>query len=119
MADAEVGDFLSRRELCALALLAGSTPALLPLAEAAVMAVDDQVRTAGRARRARSGSQPRGFWSRSCRISAWHQFRPRSDGPGFPANAAVGRTLELTLRYCGMPHAREFGDPAQYTLAFG
>jgi hypothetical protein len=119
-ADALVGELqLTAAEMCAVALLAGCQPAVLPVVHAAVLAVGDHGRIAGR----QELLDPEA--SRAVLVNGPARSRLGVNsglglmGPGFPTNATIGRALQLILRYCGMGHATQFGEPSQYALAFG
>src|SRR5262249_33502148 len=106
-------------EVCAIGMLAGGSPDLMPAVVGAVTAVAQQCRVIGPAR-ALDPESARAVFLNGPAIAALDvNVGLGAMGPGFPANAALGRAVQLTLRYCGMAHARQFGDPAQYALGFG
>jgi hypothetical protein len=110
---------ITTAELCALALLAGCRPLLLPAVLGAVLAVDDHLAVVGRVRALDPEASRAVFLNGSARERLGVNSGLGLMGPGFPSNATIGRALQLALRYCGMGRSRQFGDPAQYTLAFG
>ena len=110
---------ITAAELCAVALLAGCRPLLLPAVLGAVRDVDDHLAAVGRERALDPEASRAVFLNGPARERLGINSGLGLMGPGFPANATIGRALQLALRYCGMGRARQFGDPAQYTLAFG
>jgi hypothetical protein len=106
-------------DVCSLSLLAGCAEEHLPVVVAAVQALDAMVGRSGfdtvldpEAQQAIIVNGPiRQALDVNCGIGAF--------GPGWRANATIGRAVRFVVRYAGVRHASAFGDPAQYTFAFG
>jgi len=106
-------------DVCSLSLLAGCAEEHVPVVVAAVKALDAMVGRSGfdtvldpEAQQVVIVNGPiRQALDVNCGIGAF--------GPGWRANATIGRAVRFVVRHAGVRHASAFGDPAQYTFAFG
>jgi hypothetical protein len=110
---------LAAGDLCSLALLAGCGPQHLPAVLAAVRAVDAMITAGDRD----TVLDPEAAHVVVVNGPARRQLDVNAGigafGPGWRANATIGRALRFVLRHAGMPPAAAFGDPGQYSFCFG
>ena len=104
--------------ICAIALSAGCEPVLVPAVIAAVRAIGEQQQQVGAGRVLDPESAHAVIVNGPARQALSVNSGLGAFGPGFPANATLGRALQLVLRAGGMRKATGFGDPSQYASCF-
>ena len=113
------GRSIAATELASVSLLAGCLPDYVPVVLSAIRALGEMASRSGVDRALHPDASQVVILSGPVRRQLNVNCGIGAFGPGWRANATIGRAVRLIVRMNGVPHATAFGDPAQYSFCFG